>query len=392
MEPVKPARPRLESSLGSAWRWLAAPLIPSHSARGRRTHLLAWVLLTLLAMTLVSVLLVPYGTPSSPIERTRYIPFILILDLLLAIAYLLNASGRYPVAAGLTILSTVSAQWGALLIDPAILKGDFIPLAYAALTVFLCSLLLSPLTTALLALLQLAGYALIAAADPVSSKLNWASLLIFLLFASALSILASSISQYNLAEIERQTRRLEESEAGLRELSVRDYLTQLFNRRYLEESLQREIQRSARARHTIGIIVFDLDQFKEVNDRWGHAAGDLLLLRIGDLSRRLIRGGDIACRYGGDEFVLMLPEAASHVTRLRAERLCQSVREARLDYMGNPLGIMTVSVGMATYPQDGATAADLLRAADTAMYRAKAAGRDRVMASVRERAAHKGIL
>jgi diguanylate cyclase (GGDEF)-like protein len=345
--------------------------------------LLAWVLLTLVALTLVSIVLVPYGTPGSPILRLQYIPFILSLDVLLVLAYLLNAAGLYPFAARLTIVAAVIGQWGALLIDPAILRGDFIPLAYSALVVMLCSILLTPLVTAVVAVLQLGAYVLVAVLDPVSATLNWPSLLIFLLFSSALSLISSTISRINLADVEQQTRQLEESEARMREISVRDYLTQLFNRRYLEESLQREIQRAARGHHTIGIILFDLDQLKAVNDRWGHAAGDLLLQRIAEVSRKLIRGGDIACRYGGDEFVMMLPEAARHVTQQRAERLRQAIHDCSLEYQGHSLGCLTVSLGVAVYPHDGTSAAALLKAADDAMYRAKQAGGNSVAAAVR---------
>jgi diguanylate cyclase (GGDEF)-like protein len=195
---------------------------------------------------------------------------------------------------------------------------------------------------------------------------------------SVLCILSAAISEQDLEELDRQTRQLEQSEAEQRELSVRDHLTRLFNRRYLEESLAREIRRSSRAHRTIGIILFDVDQFKQVNDKWGHAAGDALLVKIGELASSHIRGGDIACRYGGDEFVLVLPEASRQTTRQRAIRFGKLVRSLQMQHSGSEFGTLTISAGVAIYPDHGSSGDTLLRAADKALYRAKERGRDRV--------------
>ena len=165
----------------------------------------------------------------------------------------------------------------------------------------------------------------------------------------------------------------------MRELSVRDHLTRLFNRRYLEETLDREIRRSLRSHYTIGIIIFDVDHFKEINDGWGHAAGDVVLQQLGQLSLTAIRGGDIACRYGGDEFVLVLPEASLDVTRERAEYLRIEARRLQEEYNSQRVKSFTISLGVAIYPDHGSTGDEVLRSADKALYRAKSEGRDRVV-------------
>ena len=113
------------------------------------------------------------------------------------------------------------------------------------------------------------------------------------------------------------------SEALLREQSVRDHLTGLFNRRYMEETLERELLRASRKQLSLGIIMLDVDDFKRFNDTYGHAAGDAILRELGSLLLEHVRGEDIACRYGGDEFIIVLPDASREVTRKRAELIAR---------------------------------------------------------------------
>jgi diguanylate cyclase (GGDEF)-like protein len=160
--------------------------------------------------------------------------------------------------------------------------------------------------------------------------------------------------------------------------SIRDHLTGLFNRRYLEETLERELRRAERARRSVAVILVDVDDFKLFNDTYGHAAGDAVLKRLGHLLSANSRGGDIACRFGGDEIVIVLPEASLENARRRAEQLRETARGLQLEHGGEALGSLTVSVGVAAFPDHGATSEALLRAADIALYRAKADGRDRV--------------
>jgi diguanylate cyclase (GGDEF)-like protein/PAS domain S-box-containing protein len=165
----------------------------------------------------------------------------------------------------------------------------------------------------------------------------------------------------------------------LRNQAIRDPLTSLFNRRYLEESLDRELQRAARRNTSVGVIFLDLDHFKRVNDTHGHDAGDMVLQALGHLIRENVRGEDIACRYGGEEFAVILPEAGLEETRARAEKLRTRLRELRLEHAGQPLGPFSLSAGVALYPRHGSRGDLLLTAADQALYEAKAAGRDRVV-------------
>jgi len=161
--------------------------------------------------------------------------------------------------------------------------------------------------------------------------------------------------------------------------SVRDPLTGLFNRRFMIESLEREIKRAERNKTQIGIIMADIDHFKQFNDKYGHAAGDNVLTQIGGFFKAGLRGADIACRYGGEEFVFFLPESSAENTLKRADQMREEVKNLEIHYGDKNLPPITLSMGISAYPDQGSKAEGLLRVADAALYKAKQAGRDRVI-------------
>ncbi len=167
----------------------------------------------------------------------------------------------------------------------------------------------------------------------------------------------------------------------LRELSIHDPLTNLHNRRYMEEALELELRRAERKKLPVGLIMLDIDHFKQFNDGFGHGAGDELLRSLGAAMREHLRAGDVACRYGGEEFLLILPEATLEVTTRRAEQLRLHVGQMAVSYLEKPLGPVTISLGVAVFPDHGFAAEELIKSADAALYRAKAEGRDRVVAA-----------
>jgi diguanylate cyclase (GGDEF)-like protein len=168
---------------------------------------------------------------------------------------------------------------------------------------------------------------------------------------------------------------------SLRVRSLRDPLTQLYNRRYLEENLFRELQRCERRNLPVTVMMLDVDQFKRFNDENGHAAGDALLTRVGEVLIDLTRGEDIACRYGGEEFTIVLPQAGPEVAARRAEEIRAAIGGLSVIHMRRVLGPVSVSIGVACFPQHGGSPERLLAAADSALYRAKAEGRNRVVIS-----------
>ncbi|MBI5879317.1 MAG: diguanylate cyclase [Chloroflexi bacterium] len=164
----------------------------------------------------------------------------------------------------------------------------------------------------------------------------------------------------------------------LRQQSIRDPLTGLFNRRYLEEMLTREVLRARRLGAPLGAIMLDLDHFKRFNDTHGHDAGDAVLSALGRFLQDRVRGDDIACRYGGEEFTLILPGASLDIVRERAEQLRVNAQSLAVRFADRQLEAITLSLGVAVVPQHGETASAVLKAADAALYRAKHNGRNRV--------------
>jgi diguanylate cyclase (GGDEF)-like protein/PAS domain S-box-containing protein len=169
---------------------------------------------------------------------------------------------------------------------------------------------------------------------------------------------------------------------ALRSQSIKDPLTGLYNRRYLTEMLDREIRRAVRSEQSLGILMLDLDHFKKFNDTYGHDAGDTVLREAASFLTKSIRVEDIVCRFGGEEFVVILPTADLNASHARAERIRSKIRELAVLHQGQSLGMITVSIGVAALPQHGTSPTELLEAADAALYRAKREGRDRVVNAV----------
>lgn len=165
---------------------------------------------------------------------------------------------------------------------------------------------------------------------------------------------------------------------SLRDMAIRDSLTGLYNRRYMEESLEREIDRAQRQHHPVAVVMLDVDLFKHINDSFGHDAGDLMLRRMAEQLKRFRRGVDVTCRYGGEEFLLIMPEISRADLSKRLESLRSDIEALHLSFEGKDLPTTTVSMGVAFYPVDASEMSELIRLTDVALYRAKQNGRNRI--------------
>lgn len=167
----------------------------------------------------------------------------------------------------------------------------------------------------------------------------------------------------------------------LQEESIRDPLTGLLNRRYLEEAFEREIERARRLDRPLGLLMIDIDHFKALNDAAGHAAGDAVLRSFGSLLVSAFRAGDEAYRYGGEEFLVLMPDAALEDVIERARTLQSRIAHLHVAFDGSAVPAITASMGISAFPEDGDDAATLIRAADDALLQAKQSGRNRIVAT-----------
>jgi len=161
--------------------------------------------------------------------------------------------------------------------------------------------------------------------------------------------------------------------------SIRDSLTNLFNRRFMEIALDRELRRALRHQKPLAVLMLDLDHFKMLNDTYGHEAGDVVLREIAGIMRQAVRSEDTVCRYGGEEFVAILPELGTDEALNRAESIRHMVSELRIYHRGESLREVTISIGVAVYPHNSDSPEQLLSLADRALYEAKHLGRNRVV-------------
>ena len=196
--------------------------------------------------------------------------------------------------------------------------------------------------------------------------------------ASADSSFALAVAVAEDLSLAHANIRLRES---LREQSIRDSLTGLFNRRFVDEFLVRELARAERKTRQLAVIAVDIDHFKRINDSFGHSAGDTVLQKISTILLAHVRDTDVASRIGGEEFLLLLSESPLPLAAKRAEDIRSAIHEMSLKYENRDLGRITASFGAAAFPDHGRTAEALIRAADKALYDAKHAGRNQVVSA-----------
>ena len=330
------------------------------------------IYLALIAGTILLSALVDKGT-----RLWFYVLLLVGLFFVITLSLVFNLRGRFHVSTWLTAVCMVFGPWLSILLDPCVAAGDYMPLIYVGMSIQLCSILLRERLTIILSAIQLTAVIAMIFISPALRQINWPSLVAFIVFTSVIGVLYGFSNKRQLDEIEKQRNQLVLDEAKLRALSVRDPLTGLYNRRYMEETFDREVQRATRKQQQLCVIMADIDGFKEINDTVGHVLGDKVLIKVSALLMKNIRTSDVACRYGGDEFCLILPDCTFEEGIRRAEALRHVIErlgegmEARIDHV-------TLSLGVAAMPESGTTREALLAAADSALYSSKRAGRNRV--------------
>jgi len=346
----------------------------SHRSKAVILLVLQLTLILLIFATAILVCLVDTGG--------RLLFYLLVLGVLLPLllgGLRCNIKGKYKKAAVITSISTIIGPWISIAFDPQILNGDIIPLVYVGLSIQLCAIMLTERATLIISAFQITGVLTAILLSPQLSAKNWPSLFAFIVFTALIGVSSAYSNRKQLEQIERQHLQLLKSETLLRDLSIRDSLTGLYNRRYMEESFDRELDRARRKETPLAVIMIDVDHFKVLNDTYGHITGDSTLKFIADFLLGSIRSSDIACRYGGDEFILILPECSRKEAAERAESMRTAFSSAEVRLPEQTISKLTLSFGVSALPQDGSTREELIASADAALYAAKQAGRNRVV-------------
>ena len=336
-----------------------------------RKSLLKWVEI-IIAIALVAVLV--YLVFLSPVNTQSLQGYKILLaseTVLVLIAILFILRGKYALSSNFFILVTMIGPWWAAFMDPTVLRGNLFPLLYTVIPVLFSGFFSSALVTVAVGLINFIGLGLFTFKGGFDMSAGASSLLFFVLFISAFSLIFNIEDQKNQRIITEQVKDLEE-------LAVRDPLTGLNNRRFLFEFMEKEIARLKRKKEPLSLLIFDIDDFKSVNDTCGHSGGDAALLSVAESLRNQFRQSDIICRYGGDEFLIMMSGSNAENAKERATKLQQMIASRSIDHECEAAQHITISIGIATFPEHGETVDALIKAADQALYLAKRQGKNRI--------------
>ena len=330
-----------------------------------RSSLLRWIVPLILLLLVGAMILVVATQPQGSSGRISYIVLIMVLIILDLIAIIAIMRNRYVVASAVIVLISIIGVWGSMIADPAVGTHDFIPLMYTTVSVLLSSIFLSLPATIVISVVQYVLLIVVVINATDFPSFNWPSLLAYAFIMMALSIAVNYL-------IRAQVSRLQKS-------AIEDHLTGLFNRRYFDVTLDQSLQKASLKKTSLGLMLLDVDNFKQYNDRYGHDAGDEVLRCISAFFLGHLRVTDIVCRFGGDEFAIILSEVDEIALYKTAEKIREEVKSLKVMYQGVSLGPIAVSLGLAIAFQHGVTRNELVLHADNSLLAAKQQGKDRIV-------------
>ena len=260
-----------------------------------RERFLRWLLFSILVILILEMVLISNLYTTINNEGTAYYFLIVLLLILCAISLYFTLRKNYMIASYVTMLMTIVGTWGAVIIEYSYKSLDFFPIIFVSLNIVFSSILLPLSLTILLSIFQIIGVFLIFISSDMLSVGIMSSFISFILMISVLSIITSYINKVYIRQ--------------LKENSIKDHLTGLFNRRYFDEILDYWVQKAHSKKNTFGVILIDVDNFKSYNDTHGHHSGDKLLQYISTFLASNVGFHDVVCRYGGDEFAIIITES-----------------------------------------------------------------------------------
>ena len=328
---------------------------------------LRWILPFVLGLLSISLVLLLLVTPPGAYERQAYTFLIGVMAIFSVFAYYFNKKGKYNFSSVLTLLIALIGAWGSIIIDFQDGFQSFFPLVYLTVPVAFSSLLFPVIFTVVLSATQFIVLIIVVFSSPQLLANDWESFLAYVLIVSVLSIVANYIIRLQLKQF--------------KESSITDHLTGLFNRRYFEETLASKIRRKTLKDPDFGVVLIDIDRFKSYNDNYGHNTGDLLLALMGQFLLENVGLHDIVCRYGGDEFVLLITNTTLEKLYEFAERLRVTIKSDGRTQLDPRFNQVTLSMGLAMFPQQGESSDALMAQADKNLLKAKELGKDKVVIS-----------
>lgn len=337
-------------------------------------QLLYYIQLILILFLLTTVVIVFFFTPAD--NFPTYASISLVTLAILCVSAFLNLMGHYRTSLIITVTLMFAGPWVSVAYEYSMHSGDFVPLLYTIIPLQISALFFSTRAIFAIAASQTILLSLMIVSDSNRNAYNWESFICFIFVASMLGTITSYVLRKQYRKVLASQNSLATSERMLRDVSIHDPLSGLYNRRFMDETFRLLTHNPA---SVFCLMMVDVDHFKVINDTYGHSCGDAIIQRVADILTSSIRKNDIACRYGGDEFLLFLPGCNSTDALDKAARIMKAIGSIPDDLDLEGEVIITASIGIAQYPENGNNRDAILKAVDDALYLAKQEGRDRII-------------